>query len=133
MTSVLVRTEGTTDTYQLPGLSWTGIGAGGRNSLRLSNGNFLYIVVDKNQSATSGQGDNTGNQKIYVYERAVSTNVVTLRATIAAGAGVIADQAQGALFANDDLAIVWNDGMQGGPYWKRLKYCKMTYSTYAVS
>jgi hypothetical protein len=39
---------------------------------------------------------------------------------------------QGALFSNNDLAIVWNNGYQG-VQWSKLKYVKMTYATYAVS
>lgn len=130
MGSTLVRTVGTTDTYQVPGLSYSGIGYGQRSSFRLSNGNFLYLVGDRNQSATAGQGDNTGVSKVHVYERNFSTNVVTLRASITV-TGIVGE-VSGALFSNNDLAIVWNNGGQGVE-WNKIFYAKLTYVGYGVS
>lgn len=130
MGNTQIRTLGTTDTYSINSLAFTGVGVSSKNTFRLSNGNFLYVVVDRNQSATVGQGDQSNVTKIYVYERVPATNVVTLRATI--NPADVVDQVQGALFSNDDLAIVWNNGNQGVK-WTKLKYAKLTYAGYTVS
>lgn len=128
--ATLVRTVGTTDTYQIPGLAYSGIGYSSTNSLRLSNGNVLHVVVDRNQSGTAGQGDNTGVTKIYVYERSTA-DVETLRATLTPGTSVA--EVQCALFSNNDLAIVWNNGGVAGTPWNKVHYAKMTYAGYTFS
>lgn len=120
--STLVRTTGVS-----LGQGSVAVSVGRRNSFKLSNGNTLMLLRDTNTSATGGQGDNTNVPKMYVYEKDGVTGVVTLRATIADPTGNVS-MFTGALFSNNDLGIMCRTSDS-----KALRYCKLTYATYAVS
>lgn len=112
--STTVRTTGWTASAALRHDS------GARLAFRTSTNNPIIVVRDGNDSATGGRGDNSGTEKIYIYEQVTGT--WNLRKTMTAPGGDLYS-ITASILPNNDIAIATLSLDQ-----KTISYTKVVYS-----